>query len=98
MQNLVPILEFDPTLEAMIEPSKTIRPRDIPEHCVITFFLDVIQKIVTEHQAVRVVENRWEDGPHPIYEFNYKGKRVAFLHPGVGAPLSAGIQRLQEIP
>ncbi len=36
-----PILEFDPTPEALIEPKRVIRPRDIPEHCVACFFREV---------------------------------------------------------
>lgn len=86
-----PILEFDATPEAFIEPSQIIRARDLPEHCVICFFKEVIDKIVAEHQAKVAVENRWEDGPHPIYEIEYLGQRLAFLHPGVGAPIAAGM-------
>ena len=37
-----PILEFDSTREALIEPSRLIKPRDVPEHCVICFFQEVI--------------------------------------------------------
>ncbi len=57
-----PILEFDPTPKAFIEPSKVIRPRDVPEHCVISFFAEVIEKVAREYQARVLVENRWEDG------------------------------------
>jgi len=28
-----PILEFDPARQAMVEPSRLIQPRDVPEHC-----------------------------------------------------------------
>jgi hypothetical protein len=59
-----PILEFDPMPEAFIEPSKIIRARDLPEHCVISFFREVIDRIIVEYDAKVMVENRWEDGPH----------------------------------
>ena len=88
---IYPILEFDSTPEALIEPSKVIRARDLPEHCVICFFKEVIDKVVGEHDAKIVVENRWEDGPHPIYEISYRNQRLAFFHPGVGAPIAAGL-------
>jgi uridine phosphorylase len=42
-----------------------------------------------------LVENRWEDGPHPIYEIVYRGHRLAFFHPGIGAPLAAAL--LEEV-
>lgn len=86
-----PILEFDTTREAMIEPSKIIKARDLPEHCVICFFQEVIEKVVAEHDAKVMVKNRWEDGPHCIYEVQYRDRRLAFFHPGVGAPIAAGL-------
>src|SRR6266542_3623062 len=86
-----PILEFDSTPEAFIEPSKIIRARDLPEHCVISFFREVIDKVIAEYDAKVMVENRWEDGPHHIYEISYHDRRLAFFHPGVGAPIAAGL-------
>jgi uridine phosphorylase len=86
-----PILEYDPSPEALIEPSKIIRARDLPEHCVICFFREVIDKLIAEHSAKAVVENRWEDGPHNIYEISYQDRQLAFFHPGVGAPIAAGL-------
>jgi uridine phosphorylase len=86
-----PILEFDPAPEALIEPSKIIHARDLPEHCVITFFKEVIDKVIQEHGAKVAVENQWEDGLHCIYEVSYQGRRLAFFHPGVGAPIAAGL-------
>ena len=90
-----PILEFDPAREAFIEPSKVNQPLDIPEHCVVCFFQDVIEKVASEHNARVLIENRWEDGPHPVYEIDFQGRRLAFFHPGVGAPLAASL--LEEV-
>ena len=86
-----PILEFDPADEALIEPSRFIQPRDVPEHCVICFFQEVIEQVVAEQQATLVADARWEDGPHPIYEIAYHDRRLAFFHPGVGGPIAAGL-------
>lgn len=86
-----PILEFDPSHEALIEPSQVIKPRDVPEHCVICFFSEVIEKIVAGHAAKPIVDYRWEDGPHRIYEIDIKGRRLAFYHPGVGSALSSAL-------
>ena len=90
-----PILEFDSAPEAFIEPSKVCRPRDMPEHCVICFFRDVIDKVVDNRSAKILVNSRWEDGPHPIYEIMHKGNRLAFYHAPVGASQSASI--LEEV-
>jgi uridine phosphorylase len=90
-----PIIEYDPTRVAFIEPSKVMEPRDVPDCCVICFFGEVIEKVVTEHNIKMLVENRWEDGPHPLYEILYNGHRLAFFQPGVGAPSAAGL--LEEV-
>ena len=90
-----PILEHDPAAGAFIEPSRVVRPRDVPEHCVICFFGEVLEKIIREYGARIVVENRWEDGPHPLYEISFQDRRLAFFHPGVGAPVAAGL--LEEV-
>ncbi|HTP07057.1 MAG TPA: nucleoside phosphorylase [Anaerolineae bacterium] len=86
-----PILEFDPAREALVEPARIIEPRDVPEHCVICFFGEVIDQVAIEQHANVVVDSRWEDGPHPIYEIRRNHQRLAFFHPGVGGPIAAGL-------
>ncbi len=86
-----PILEFDPARTAMIEPSNLLKPRDVPEHCVLCFFKEVIRNVAGEKQAKTAARHQWEDGPHRLYEIRYQGRRLAFIHPGVGAPLAVGI-------
>lgn len=86
-----PILEFDPAPEAMIEPKRENEPRDVPEHCVICFFGEVLQKVIEQHKAIVAVENHWEDGNHCLYEISHHGQRLAFIHPGVGGPIAANL-------
>jgi hypothetical protein len=64
---------------------------------VICFFADAIQKVISECDARMVVENRWEDGPHPLYEIRHQGQRLAFYHPGVGAALVASLIAVESI-
>jgi uridine phosphorylase len=86
-----PILEYDPERAAMIEPSQVTEPLDVSEHCVICFFKEVIDNVAKEHNAKILTENRWEDGPHSLYEIMYSGKRLSFYHPGVGSGIAAGL-------
>ena len=91
----VPILEFDPTPTAVIEPGEVIAPIDLAPHVVLCFFQDVIATIVDELDG-RVVDHvASEMGRNPIYEVNLGGQRLAVIHPGVGAPLAAGF--LEEL-
>jgi hypothetical protein len=90
-----PILEHDTTEEAVIEPCKVIEPIDIADHCVICFFQDVIDGLVAAGRAEKVHILKSEIGEHPIYEVEVDGERLAFFHPGIGAPLAAGL--LEEV-
>ena len=84
-----PILEFDPDRSAVIEPHM-IRDRiDVPDHAVLCFFSDVIQKVCVEGDAKVLTELQAAHGVHPIYELELDGQRLAAFHPGVGAPLAA---------
>ena len=86
-----PILEFDATREAILEPSKVVEPLDAPEHCVICFFAEVIESLVADHGAKVIAHSLSQIGKHPLYEIEYEGQRLAFFHPGIGAPLAIGL-------
>lgn len=90
-----PILEFDDTIPAIIEPGVKLPKVDIPEHAVICFFSEVIEKFKNDKESKLVTNLRSEIGFHPIYELKYNSERVAFFHPGVGAPLAAAL--LEEV-
>ena len=85
-----PILEFDPSPTAVIEPSEHIDPIEIAPHAVLCFFQDVIAKVVEEFDGKEIDEVRSEIGLVPVYELDYHGARLALVHPGVGAPLAVG--------
>ncbi|HLB38961.1 MAG TPA: nucleoside phosphorylase [Actinomycetota bacterium] len=90
-----PILEFDPTPTAVIEPNEVVDPIDIPEHVVLCFFQDVIQDVVERHGGRQIDVLISEIGHNPVYELEIDGSRLALVHPGVGAPLAAGF--LEEL-
>jgi uridine phosphorylase len=92
MRKDYPILEYDADTEAMIDPKKLIKPRqDMPEHCVICFFFDVINHFAEQGLIRKIMALGTEMGDHPVYELPYEGRSVALFHPGVGAPLAAGL-------
>jgi uridine phosphorylase len=91
MQAEYPILEFDPTREAVIEPSRCVEREDVPQHCVVCFFKEVMDGLTTSGRARHIHDMRSEMGTHPLYELALDGRRLAAFHPGVGAPLAAGL-------
>ncbi|HMP43441.1 MAG TPA: arylamine N-acetyltransferase [Roseiflexaceae bacterium] len=87
----IPLLEYDPDPQAVINPNHRHEPIDLPPHLVLCFFADVIERLVQERGATRIAELRSEIGSHPIYALEIEGRQVAVLHPGVGAPLGAAL-------
>lgn len=90
-----PILEFDPNREAMLEPHKLVKRIDIAERCVVCFFQDVLNMLIGEGRLRQRICLRSEIGDHPVYEMEHNGQPLAVFHPGVGAPLAAGL--LEEV-
>lgn len=90
-----PLLEFDPEPRAFMEPSDTRERLDTAEACVLTWFHDAAARAVERLGGRQAVENRWEDGPHPLFEVSYRGQRVGILPMPVGAPAAAGL--LEEV-
>jgi uridine phosphorylase len=90
-----PILEFDTNKSAYIEASSFIKPIDIPECCVISFFREVIESKKQKGELKQVAELHSETVDIPIYETTYDGKRVALALGFLGAAGSAGM--LEEL-
>ncbi len=82
-----PILEFDETRVAKIEPSRAHQKTEGYEYCVITFFREVLEEM-EKQGLIRVV--KWlncETMDVPIYEMEFQGKKV---HLSLGYLGSAG--------
>jgi uridine phosphorylase len=89
MKQRYPILEFDPAQKAIVEPNHLLQAIDIAEHCVLCFFQDVISDLKDAGQLQQVFELGSERGPNPVYEMSVNGQRLAVMHAGMGAPMSA---------
>jgi uridine phosphorylase len=62
---------------------------------VVCFFQEVLAKLRDSGRATVVAQRRWEHMTHPVLEIEIEGRRLAVFHPGVGAPLAAGL--LEEV-
>lgn len=90
MQQPYPILEYDADDKALIMPGSYPKV-DMPEHCVICFFRDVVNHFVDRGVLTRIIALTSEMGEHPVYVRQYGDRRVALLQQGVGAPLAVGL-------
>ena len=90
-----PILEFDNTPEAIIEPKRLFNLINISAYGIICFYQDVITKLLAEQQLHPIIETRREIDLHPIgavarrpiYELTLHNKKLLVFHPGVGSPV-----------
>lgn len=89
MSKALPILEYDPEKEAIIEPHHIVKPMSIPEHCVLCYFQDEIHKLHQKGVLSIVKKLKSEMGTHIVFTFKFKEKELILFNPGVGAPLAA---------
>jgi uridine phosphorylase len=90
----VPLLEFDHGQVEKVKPTDIVAGV-IPERVVLSFFADVIEERCGEGRADVVHELRWEGITSKVFAVQTPRGRVAVVHPGVGAPLAAGM--LEEL-
>jgi uridine phosphorylase len=89
MENNYPILQYDPSVEAIIEPYGPSIEGGTPGKVVLCFFQDILSKFYSEGLLHIVAYLGSEIGKNPIYEMIHQGQRLLVVHPGVGAPLAA---------
>ena len=83
-----PILEFDPEPQAILEPANVISRKNVPEHCVICFFKEVIEAVITENNAIVLTQSVSEIGQHPLYQIEVEGRRLLeALNAPSGSPI-----------
>jgi purine-nucleoside phosphorylase len=90
----VPLLEFDQGQVEKVRPADTAAG-SIPDRVILCFFAEVIRDRCGQGRADVVHELEWEGFVSNAYAVEASRGRVAVVHPGVGAPLAAGI--LEEL-
>jgi uridine phosphorylase len=87
-----PILEFDSEREAIIEPTKVIKPvSGIPERCVLVLYHVVIESLRKQDRLILATNLHTSMGPVPVYRMPFESEEITVVHPGLGAPLAAGM-------
>ena len=79
-----PLFEFDPSPEAVINPSIYRPLLGFPRHAVMCWFGNVVRDRTAGLTPVHMIV--FEHGDHPVCVIDHKGFPVALVSPGVGAP------------
>lgn len=86
------ILDFDKDRLAIVDPSEVVTKNDdMPERCVICFFQDVIDNLISRNQVTEIAHFTSDMGRHPVYLIIGSDPKVALFQPGIGAPLASGL-------
>jgi uridine phosphorylase len=91
----IPLMEYDENKSSIIEAKNCLKPIDIPEKCVLTFFRDVIDNLELEGKLTKKFELSSAAGKHPVFEYEYMGEKLIVFHPMLGAPYAAAF--LEEL-
>ena len=84
----LPLLEFDPTQEAVINPWRYRAQLGFPERAVMCWFGDVVRRRTEGLDPVHHV--KFEHCDHAVYVVRHEGVDVALTNPPVGAPAAVG--------
>ena len=80
----IPLVEFDPSPTAVINPSIHAQRLDFPRHAVMCWFGNVVRDRTVGIEPVYHVP--FEHGDHAICIIQHQDVPVALISPGVGAP------------
>lgn len=80
----IALFEFDPSPEAVINPSIHRAPPLFPDRAVLCWFGDVV--LARTNGIAPAHHIPFEHGDHPICVVQHHGVDVALVSPGVGAP------------
>ena len=86
------ILKYDDDKNAIINPSDLNKKIDgIPETVVSFFENKLLDEFLKSFKTELIGRTGVACKTHPIYKINYKGKEIAVMQAGVGAPYCVGI-------
>jgi uridine phosphorylase len=86
-----PLHENDLDEPGIIDPMIMHRNRTVHPVAVLCFFNELLNEMADDGTLTPIYRLRSEIGHNPVYELVVPGGTVSVVHPGVGAPLAAGV-------
>lgn len=91
MKYKYPLLEYDSSFQAIIQPSKDDYSFTLPRLCVAIFFKDVVDYMSTMPFVHEIGRVKWETGDVIYYVYKKDQIEFCFYHSWVGASISAAV-------
>lgn len=86
IRNEIPILEFDPDIEAVLNPTHEGLDVKLPEKCAFVFLGDIVDRCAIRYGARVAARFESATKEYPIYVMEYNGKEICLVQAPVGAP------------
>jgi len=77
IKNNFPILEYDDSTNAIIEPDR--KKNIFPKNCMMTFFQDVLEKHLERTNAEKIGEYRSEMRNFPVWKIKYNNLEICLI-------------------
>ncbi len=90
-----PILEFDASRSAKIEPFRILKRIEVPPHCLITYFGEVIERLFKEGRLTKVAQLFSATVTLPVYIMEHDGQPIGIIQGYVGSAGAAA--QLEEL-
>ena len=84
IKNDFPILEYDISKKAIIEPNRNGKNK-FPEYCVMTFFNEVLNTYLKKNKHTIIGEYKSEMKVFPVYKVKYKRINICIIQAVVGS-------------
>ena len=91
VKNEIPILEFDCSQDAVLNPNHENLNIKLPDKCVFAFLGEHIDQFARENNAEKIADFVNCTKSFPVYKLNYKGVEIALCQAPLGAAAAAQI-------
>ncbi len=91
IHNNIPILEYDDTQTAVIQPTHEKLSLQLPKKVIFAFLGEAIDTYANEHKAEIIGEFISITKKYPIYVIEYNGEKIGFCQAPAGAPAAVQI-------
>lgn len=90
-KNEIPILEFDDSITAVIEPNNEYKDLILPKKCIFAFLGEYIDEFACKMKSKVVEYFVSATKKYPVYVFNYENQEICLVQAPVGSSASTQI-------
>ncbi|MFC2038566.1 nucleoside phosphorylase [Chloroflexota bacterium] len=93
----IPLTEFDPDRNAIIQPPMLREDITLHERCVLPIYSSLIKEMLNDGRLKKAYDIKSGSGTpmNAVFYYEYRGETITVANPGIGAPYASAI--LEEL-